>query len=284
MAQVSKTTNEKFQEVSLQKIITDDQAVEIFPIDDSLFDLEEYDSELQEHKRLLNQRSESKEKVIIRIPSNPDEEADHQSASKFCQENREHEVSELMRLRRAITGKRTQEILDIVLRLYPDAHLASEAFDFLLTLKLPDQLKVDVLEAKNIYEIRYKREIEEGHKLAHAAAIAAAHLDEKSGKEIDPKHFRDLRELYHEVVHGQYDFPVLFGKLTKFYSFNELHKIIKYMYRELGREINKLKGDKTEERPLLINMAKQIRNLQALIGVFRTFEKVQKHLNRLGVD
>lgn len=191
-------------------------------------------------------------------------EAMKEAAAQFQQRSRgELDAKLLMLLREYIKDQDTPEdILKKVQEMFVDADpaLLDEALSFLVETTQGD-LQEKVKAAKELLHQRFGREVDAGHNIADAAAQAA---DQGLGTPTE------MRGLYKNVTEHLRDAPTLFDELSKKWPYEELKKVIKFLFTSLG-------GDLRSEGPsiprgLLHNLVNEARVLQAILGVYAFFK------------
>ena len=141
-----------------------------------------------------------------------------------------------------------------------DPALLDEALNFLLETT-DGALQDKVKEAKELLHQRFARDVDAGHNIADAAATAA---DQGLGTPTE------MRSLYRNVTEQLRDAPTLFDELSKKWSYEELKKVIKFLFNSLGGDLRS--NGPSIERGLLHNLVNEARALQAILGVYAFFK------------
>ena len=232
-----------------------------------------YTSRLQQRQKKIEDRFRkateaelAKEKAVGYTPI----ERLKKAADDFEKKNPELKAKALVDLRGAISDQDTaEEILDKILKYFPDVSLADEALNFLLE-QTDHALQEKVLEAKDHLSKRFKREIEAGRNILRQAQEAAR------GGVGSPT---SLRDLYRDITGNPRDSNTLFQELSEKYAFKDLKKILDFLFHSLGDDL-KSKGPSISPG-LLHRLITEIRSLQAILGVYRFFRTRMKLIQKL---
>lgn len=191
-------------------------------------------------------------------------EAMKEAATRFQQRSRgELDPKLLLLLREYIKDQDTpEEILQKLQEMFADADpaLLDEALNFLMETT-QGELQDKVKEAKELLHQRFGRAVDAGRNIGEAAATAA---DQGLGSPTE------MRGLYKEITENLRDAATLFEELSKKWPYDELKKVIKFLFTSLG-------GDLRSEGPsiprgLLHNLLNEARALQAILGVYAFFK------------
>lgn len=187
-----------------------------------------------------------------------------ETASRFQQRSRgELDSKLLLLLREYIQDKDSpEEILQKLQEMFAEADpaLLDEALDFLLETT-QGELQDKVKQAKELLQQRFPREVKAGRNIESAAAQAA---DEGLGSPSE------LRGLYKDVTERLRDAPTLFDELSKKFPYEELKKVIKFLFTSLGGDLRS--SGPSIPRGLLHNLVNEARALQAILGVYAFFK------------
>jgi len=185
------------------------------------------------------------------------------AAQKKAKDNPEFNVKSLILLRSKIKDKNTpDEILEIVKESYPDVSLADEALDFLMdAAKDEPELLNKIKEAKDTFNQQSGREITAGRNIAEEARAAAS---QGLGTPVS------LREMYREITGNPRDANTLFNELAVKYPYKEMLKVVDFLLHSMGADLKKGPSISKGE---MHNIWKEVRTIQAILGVYRFFNK-----------
>lgn len=183
-----------------------------------------------------------------------------QMADQFQRRNPELLADTLVRLRQSITPEDSKEkILDTLLRFYPDISLRDEALEYLLETT-EGELARRLGEIKQELNQEFGREIIAGRNIHIQAREAAA-------KELGTP--TSMRDRYRDITGNPRDAATLFDELAREYNYKELKKVVDFLLHAMGADMNS-KGPSIE-RAELQRLFSEVRNMQAILGVYRFF-------------
>lgn len=201
------------------------------------------------------QSSETKEAKVLSV------EEVEQAAARFEKKNDELKSRTLLILRSGLTDSDSPlEILNKVLRVYPDHALADEALEFLSETTQGD-LKSKIEAAKADLNRDFEREIKAGRNMG-----AQAREFSKDGLGSPTS----LRDLYRDIINTPREPLKLFEELSDRYQYNKLKLIIRFLLHSLGADLRS-KGPSISHAELK-RLVDEIRSLQGIFGVFRFFQ------------
>ena len=184
------------------------------------------------------------------------------SAEKHSRKNPELRAKVLQLLRERVKPDFKQEDIERTLEeFYPDPTLADDAFEFLLDTT-EGELHQQVQAAKDQLNEEKEREITAGRNISTEAREAS---DKGLGTPTA------LRDMYRDITGNPRDANTLFDELSQKYAFKELNKVIKFFLHSLGSDM-KSKGPSIA-RGELHRLLTETRSMQAILGVFRFFQK-----------
>ncbi len=182
-------------------------------------------------------------------------------ANEFQEKNPELQTKSLLNLRSRLSSKDSSDtLLKKVLEYYPDHFLADQALEFLIVTShgnLADRLKA----AKEQLNKVYNKEINAGTNIAHQSR-------EFAQKGIGAPTI--LRDLYRNVTQNSKEPAALFTELTTAFSFDKLRTVLAFIFHAAGDDL-KSKGPSIEKGELA-NLLKEIKSMQAILGVYRFFK------------
>jgi type III secretion protein W len=183
------------------------------------------------------------------------------SANRYETNNYELRARSLLNLRSSISNKDSNEqILNKVLRMYPDHALADETLDFLGETTQGEVHKTIGL-AKELLNQNFKREVISGRNIATQAREFA-----KEGLGAPTS----LRDLYRDITGTPRDPLQLFQELTEKFRYDKLATAIKFLLHSLGADL-RAKGASIP-RGELKRLIDETRSLQGIMGIFRFFQ------------
>lgn len=182
-------------------------------------------------------------------------------SEEFSNRHDEFTQNDLLELRAHISKKDTkEEILQKVLKMYPDYSLADEALDFLIATTDGD-LQKEIIAAKEELNKLHGREVRAGRNMGdEARAYSKQGLGTPS----------ELRDVYRDITGNPRDAPTLFQELTTLYPFEKMVKVIEFTLHSIGKDLN-AKGPSIA-RGELHRLMTECRSMQAIIGVYRFFK------------
>ena len=189
-------------------------------------------------------------------------EAIGEAANEFSEKHDEFRPDDLLELLSSLSNKDTREqILSKVLKMYPDATLADEALDFLISTCEGD-LQKEVMAAKADLNTRHGRDVRAGHNIDEQAR-------EFSKKGLGTR--SELRKIYRDVIDHPRDAVTLFQELATLYpDFDKMVQVIEFTLHSVGADVN-AKGPSIE-RAELHRLMTECRSMQAILGVYRFFK------------
>lgn len=195
-------------------------------------------------------------------------EMSERRANDFEKQNPELKSKTLLMLLEQLKPEdQAEDILRKLMEFYPDVTLADEALEFLLQTtegSLHEQVKL----AKQAMSKNFAREIAAGRNI-NQVALQAKSLGTPT----------TLRELYRDITGNPREPNTLFDELAQRYNYNDLQKVIKFLFHALGSDL-KSKGPSIP-RGQLHNLIKETRALQAIQGVYRFFRLRMKLMDKL---
>ncbi len=191
------------------------------------------------------------------------------SADSFQKRNPELSKHTLLLLKSQISPDDTkEEIAKKVLNLFPDPYLADEALAFLLETS-EGEVADRMASVKEDLTLLYGKEIRAGHNMG---AVSRKFALQGIG---DAK---TLRELYKEVTGNPKEPAVLFEEFSSHFDFVRLQPLINFLLHSLGNDL-KSKGPSIS-RAELQRLFSEARSMQAILGVYRFFQKNMGPLQR----
>ncbi len=217
--------------------------------------------------RSLDQRMRARERADGKKSEFEDTEvkivdATSEAASEFENQNPELKRDNLLKLKVFIyDSDSAQEILDKIMKAYPDEFLADETLNFLLQTTDPkDKLYKTLLEAKKLLNDKYEREIKAGRNInTEAREFSKRGLG-------SPK---ALRDLYRDVTGNPRDARTLFDELKNQFNFDKMKNVLQFFLHSLGKDL-KSKGPSISMAELQL-LFSETRTMQAILGVFKFF-------------
>lgn len=153
-----------------------------------------------------------------------------------------------------------EEILEKVLRSYPDRSLADESLDFLAEATKGD-ISEKVRQAKENLNNTYGREVRAGRNMAEQAReFSQKGLGSPTG----------LRDLYREITGNPRETTTLFNELNEKFDYEKMNTVIDFLLHSVGADL-KSKGPSIS-RGELHRLMTEGRQLLAILGVFRFFQ------------
>lgn len=220
---------------------------------------------LQELKstRKTEQKENVEEKKILSV-----EEID-EAAARFQKNNEELKSKTLLILRSSLTSDDSpEELLNKVLRIYPDHALADEAIDFLIETtdgSLQKTLKI----AKEELNRTFGREVIAGRNIgAQSREFAKEGLGSAT----------TLRDMYRDITGTPREPLKLFEELTDKFRYDKLKTAITFLLHSLGADL-KSKGSSIP-RGELVRLINETRSLQGILGIFRFFQSRMQLMER----
>jgi type III secretion protein W len=184
------------------------------------------------------------------------------AAAQYEKRNPELKMQALILLRNQLSMNDTaDDILQKVLKMYPDYSLADEALEFLLDTT-GGALQTRVREAREQFYQKYEREIKAGRNIAvQAREFAEQGLGQPTA----------LRDMYRDITGNPRDPHALFDELFSEYSYAKMKTVIDFLLHSLGADL-KSKGPSISRTELQLLM-EDARNLLAILGVYRFFKE-----------
>lgn len=184
------------------------------------------------------------------------------TAEEYQDRNPEMQKRALLGLKGMIDIDDTpEEILDKVLKSYPDKFLADEALDFMCTTsdgstKMGQKMR----EARNLLNDKFGREVRAGRNInTEAQEFSKQGLGSATG----------LRDLYQDITGNPRESLTLFEELIEQFDFNKMKNVIAFMLHSLGADM-KAKGPSIS-RGELQRLFTETRSMQAILSVYRFF-------------
>lgn len=186
-------------------------------------------------------------------------------ADQFQKRNPELKADTLVLLRQSIKGDDTkEEILQKLKEFYPDISLRDEALEYLLETT-DGELARKLGEIKEELNQEFGREIVAGRNIHIQAREAAS-------KELGTP--TSMRDMYRDITGNPRDAATLFDELATKYGYKELKKVVDFLLHSMGADMNS-KGPSIE-RAELQRLFSEVRNMQAILGVYRFFSNRMK--------
>lgn len=182
-------------------------------------------------------------------------------SEEFEERNPELLARSLQLLFASIKGKDTaEEILRKAMQLFPDHSLADEAFEYLERVYKGEAID-KIRQAKQMLNEAYGREVRAGRNIGvQAREFAKEGLGSPTG----------LRDLYRDITGNPRSATTLFQELNEKLSFAKMQKAIDFLLHALGADL-KSKGPSIPPGELH-NLMTEVRNLLAVLGVYRFFQ------------
>ncbi len=184
------------------------------------------------------------------------------TAEEFQDRNPEMQKRALLGLKGMIDVDDTpEEILNKVLKSYPDKFLADEALDFMCnTSDGSTKMGQKMREARNLLNERFGREVRAGRNInQEAQEFSKQGLGSATG----------LRDLYRDITGNPRESLSLFEELIENFDFNKMKNVLAFMLHSLGSDM-KAKGPSIS-RAELQRLFTETRSMQAILGVYRFF-------------
>ena len=168
----------------------------------------------------------------------------------------------LLNLLASLNPKMTSdEMLEQLLKSYPDPSLADDAIDWLITSsKNRKEVQEKLILAKEKLNAEQEREIKAGKNIATEARAFSKELGTPTS----------LRDLYRDITGNPREPIPLFEELSTKFDYHKMKKVIEFLLNSLGKDL-KSKGPSIDlgELKRLLTDARQ---LQAILGVYSFFE------------
>jgi type III secretion protein W len=218
--------------------------------------------ELKAAKKTEEKQAVQEKKILA--PEEVDE-----AAGRFQKNNEELKAKTLLILRSSVTSDDSpEEILNKVMRVYPDHALADEALDFLVETtdgSLEKTLKI----AKEELNRTFEREIKAGRNIGVQSREFA-----KEGLGTPTT----LRDMYRDITGNPREALKLFEELTEKFQYDKLKTAITFLLHSLGSDL-KSKGPSIS-RAELVRLIDETRSLQGILGIFRFFQSRMQMMQR----
>lgn len=186
-------------------------------------------------------------------------------AGQFQRRNPELRADTLVLLAQTIKPDDSkEELMRKIADFYPDLSLRDEAIEYLLEVTT-GELSNKLREIKEELNQNFEREIVAGRNIHIQAREAAT-------KELGTP--TSMREMYRDVTGNPRDAPTLFDELATKYGYKELKKVVDFLLHSMGADMNS-KGPSIE-RAELQRLFSEVRNMQAILGVYRFFNSRMK--------
>jgi len=195
-------------------------------------------------------------------------------AEHYQKKNRELQSNRLLELKDQIRqGDTPQQILEKVMKVFPDPSLADEAIEFLLATLEGDpagaELAGNLIGAKQLLEKTLGREVRAGRNIQQAAHEYEGHALESATA---------LRQLYREITGNPRHPYDLFFEFADAYNYDQIKQLIYFLLHAVGQDLNS-KGPSIE-RAELVRLFSEARTLQAILGVYRFFSARMRLISR----
>lgn len=186
-------------------------------------------------------------------------------AGQFQRRNPELKADTLVLLAQTIKAEDSkEELMRKIADFYPDVSLRDEALEYLLEVS-NGELARKLGEIKEELNQNYEREIVAGRNIHIQAREAAS-------QELGTP--TSMRDMYRDVTGNPRDAPALFDELAAKYGYKELKKVVDFLLHSMGSDMNS-KGPSIE-RAELQRLFSEVRNMQAILGVYRFFNSRMK--------
>lgn len=186
-------------------------------------------------------------------------------ADQFQKRNPELKADTLVLLRQSIKGDDSkEEILKKLMDFYPDVSLRDEALEYLLETS-DGELARKLGELKQELNQEFGREIVAGRNIHIQAREAAT-------QELGTP--TTMRDMYRDITGNPRDAATLFDELAAKFGYKELKKVADFLLHSMGSDMNS-KGPSIE-RAELQRLFSEVRNMQAILGVYRFFNSRMK--------
>lgn len=185
-------------------------------------------------------------------------------AENFSKKNPELNAKALLVLRSLVKEKDSYDaILTKIRSTYPDPSLADEALDYLIeTTPAKSAMRSKLVAAKEQFNEVYGREVRAGRNIQNEAQTFS-----KQGLGSPTA----LRDLYRDITGNPRTPNQLFDELNAKFSYPQMKKVIDFVLHSLGSDL-KSKGPSISQ-PELQRLFSEARTLQAILGVYRFFQK-----------
>ncbi|MBM3192193.1 MAG: YopN family type III secretion system gatekeeper subunit [Chlamydiae bacterium] len=188
-------------------------------------------------------------------------------AEQFHERNPELNPRALLALRAFIKKDDSPEdLLSKVQSTYPDASLADDALDFLITSHSSDPtFQEKVARIKQQFNEVYGRDIRAGKNIQQATReFSQQGLGNPTA----------LRNLYRDLVGNPREALPLFEELANAFPFQKMKAVIDFVLHSIGQD---MKADGSSiPRPKLQRLFSEARTMQAILGVYRFFHSRTK--------
>jgi type III secretion protein W len=227
----------------------------------------------QRFKTLQELKNEESQKPTVQQPTGQKKvlsaQAIDEAAVRYQQQNEELKAKTLLILRSSIiTGDSPAEVLNKILRVYPDHALADEALEFLIETS-DGPLEKTLRDAKEEFNRSFQREITAGRNIgAQSREFSKEGLGSPSW----------LRDFYRDLTGNPREPLKLFAELTQIFQYQKLKTAILFLLHALGADL-KAKGSSIP-RGELKRLIDEIRSLQGILGVFRFFQSRIQSMER----
>lgn len=222
---------------------------------------------LQELKNEESQRPTLQQPVAEKKVLSP--KAIDEAAVRYQQNNEELKAKTLLILRSSITtGDSPAEVLNKLLRVYPDHSLADEALDFLIETA-DGPMEKTLKDAKEEFNRSFQREIAAGRNIgAQSREFSKEGLGSPSW----------LRDYYRDLTGTPREPLKLFEEMTQMFRYDKLKTAILFLLHALGADL-RAKGSSIP-RGELKRLIDEVRSLQGILGVFRFFQSRIRSMER----
>lgn len=262
----AKQVQQKIQAERAQEINAEQVGVEVTMVECSenalfnplaiLRNAESLDKRARKQEQRPEQATKEEEADIVIIDSVT------KTAEEFSEKNPEMQKRGLLNLKVMIfPDDSPEQILEKILKAYPDHFLADEAFAFLYeTTDMNTKLGRNISLARQILNERFAREIKSGRNInVQAREFAKQGLGNASS----------LRELYRDITGNPREPLTLFEELLKSYNFEKMKTVLQFVLHSIGSDM-KSKGPSIEPAELT-RLFSEARTMQAILGVYRFF-------------
>ena len=172
-----------------------------------------------------------------------------------------HARSLLTILSKMHEGLSDDDMLETVLKSYPDPSLADDALDWLISsTKNRKEVQEKLILSKEKLNADQAREIKAGKNIASEARSFSKELGTPTS----------LRDLYRDITGNPREPVPLFEELSTKFDYQQMKKVIEFFLHSLGKDL-KSKGPSIDLRELK-RLLTDARQLQAILGVYSFFE------------
>lgn len=227
--------------------------------------------EQSRHNKFKRLETRKKQPTETRKVEEVGKKTEEDLANSYHRRNPELPPERLRALREGLRqGQSPEEVLNEVIKAFPDATLADEALEYLGKATQGD-LQASTLKARELLNELKGREV-----IAGRNVDTVAKSFHKKGVGENPT---ELRELYREITGNPRDHNTLFSELSNRYSFDQLKLIVNFLLKGLSFDL-KSKGPSIQQAEL-IRLMTETRNLQSILWVYLFFKSRMRLIRSL---